>query len=522
MRPAATGGGRALLAIGFVAGYVALDWLSYIHPLQQYGITPWNPQPALAIALLMFAGQRWLPLVAAAAALAEVLVRGAPAGPLATALFAAVLALSYAAIARALTGRFVISPELRAQRDVVRLVAVVTVGALVTGFLYIGALLATGLGPSTEPFTALVRFWIGDAVGILVTLPVLLMLVLPSRRAELQALLDRRALFDALFLAGVLVLVFTRSVEQQLRFFYALFLPLVWMATRHGMVGAGIATLAIQMTVIVVGEAGSYPALTIVELQTLLIALAVTGLFLGVTVDERRRAELELRQSMRMRAAGEMAAALAHELNQPLTALTTYARALRIVAEAPERNVALIARTVPKLVEEAERAAEVVSRLRDFFRTGALRLAPTRIDEAAGRTIAALGERATAGAVSLHLRAEAPPPVQADGVQLEIVLRNLLVNAIEAATLAPAPRAVQVAIDTDTEWLRVTVTDSGSGVPAGNAQRIFEPFETSRAAGMGMGLAISRAIIEAHGGKLWVEPGPPGVFRFTLPLREPQ
>ena len=518
---AAAGGGRALLGIAFVAGYVALDWLSYIHPLQQYGITPWNPQPALAIAFLMFAGQRWLPLVAAAAAIAEVLVRGAPAGPLATALFAAVLALSYAAITRALTGRFVISPELRTQRDVVRLVAVVTVGALVTGFLYIGALLATGLGPSTEPFTALVRFWIGDAVGILVTLPVVLMMVVPSRRGDLRALLERRALLDALFLALILVLVFTRPVEQQLRFFYALFLPLVWMATRYGMVGAGVATLAIQMTVIVVGEAGSYPALTIVELQTLLIALAVTGLFLGVTVDERRRAELELSRSMRMRAAGEMAAALAHELNQPLTSLTTYARALRIVAESPERDLALIARTVPKLVEEAERAAEVVSRLRDFFRTGALRLAPIRIDEAANRAIASLAERAATAAVSLRLRADSAPPVQADGVQLEIVLRNLIGNAIEAAALAPLPRAVLVAIESDAEWLRVTVTDSGSGVPAGNVERVFEPFETSRAAGMGMGLAISRAIIEAHGGRLWVEPGPPGVFRFRLPLHEP-
>ena len=519
---AAAGARPLLLGLAFAASYVLLDWVSFIHPLQQYGITPWNPQPALAIALLMFAGQRWLPLVAAAAAAAEVLVRGAPAGPFATLLFAGVLALCYAAIARALTGRFVISPELRSRRDVVRLVAVVTVGALVTGFLYIGVLLATGLGPAAQPFAALVRFWIGDAVGILVTLPVVFMLAVPARRAQLRELLDRRALFDALFLAGTLVVVFTRPVEQQLRFFYALFLPLVWLATRHGMAGAGIATLAIQMAVIVVGEAGSYPALTIFELQSLLMALAVTGLFLGVTVDERARAERELRHSMRMRAAGEMAAALAHELNQPLTSLTTYARALRIIAESPERDMALLARTVPKLVDEAERAAEVVRRLRDFFRTGATQLAPLRLEEAAARAVAALAERAAAADVALRLEGGARAPVvEADAVQLDIVLRNLLGNAIEAAAAAAPPRSVRVALDWDAQRLRADVLDSGPGVPPADVERVFEPFETTRASGMGMGLAISRAIIEAHGGALWAEPGPPGHFRFTLPLRHP-
>jgi hypothetical protein len=125
----------ALLGAAFVAGYIALDWLSYIHPMQQFGITPWNPQPALAIGLLALRGQRWLPAVFLAAVLSEWLVRGAHAGWPATLVIGAVLALCYAAIARALTGRYAVRPELDSRRDAIRLVAVVAAGALATCIL---------------------------------------------------------------------------------------------------------------------------------------------------------------------------------------------------------------------------------------------------------------------------------------------------------------------------------------------------------------------------------------------------
>src|SRR6185436_2393653 len=104
---------RMGLAVGFAAGYLALDWMSYIHPMQQYSITPWNPQPALAIALLMLGGQRWLPVVFAAVLSAEWIVRGAPASLPTTLLITAVLTLGYAAIARALTSRFSVNPPSR-------------------------------------------------------------------------------------------------------------------------------------------------------------------------------------------------------------------------------------------------------------------------------------------------------------------------------------------------------------------------------------------------------------------------
>ena len=512
--------GLVVVAVGFIVGYLALDWVSYIHPMQRFSITPWNPQPALAIALLMLGGQRWITLVFAGTLLAEWFVRGnSPVAP-STLLVAAVLALGYAAIARTLCGRFAIGAALDSLRDVLRLVGVAGVGALATGILYIAALLAGGLGPIDDPFLALVQFWIGDAVGIVVTLPFLLMITVPERRAELASIIrGRRSLAYAAL--AVLALILLAPAAYQVRFFYVLFLPLILIATRYGLAGATFATLLIQAALIVTGELAGRETLTVFELQAFLIALTVTGLFLGVTVDERRRAEQELRRTMRMAAAGEMAAALAHELNQPLASLASYARASQLLARAPERDSGRLEETLGKLVAEASRAAEVVRRLRDFFRTGATRLAPASLDEVASRVIALLDARAQALGVTLrHEATQSIPPLLVDELQVEVVIRNLLSNALEAAAARGGRREVRFEISRDAGLVTATVADSGGGIAPEDAQRIFEPFTTTRATGMGMGLAISRAIVEAHGGKLWAEAGNGGVFRFTLPASD--
>jgi signal transduction histidine kinase len=508
---------RALLAGGFLAGYLLLDWVSYIHPMQQYSITPWNPQPALAIALLLFGGQSWLPAVFIAAVAAEWLVRGAVPYSASTLLIGAVLTLGYAAIAQAMRGRLSIAPGLESRVDVVRLVGVIAVGAFATGVLYIAALLASGLGPLDKPFEALARFFIGDTVGIMVTLPFLLMLAVPARRVEMRDILGKpETLLHAGATVAALAVLFVDPAGQSPRYFYVVFLPLVAIAVRYGLAGSIIAMLVIQAAVIAAGEFAGLQALTVFEFQALLIALTVTGLFLGVAVDERQRAERELRESLRLAAAGEMAAALAHELNQPLTALANYARASQVLTQSGDME--RLEETLAKLVSEAARAAEVVRGLRDFFRTGATRLAPLAVGEVADRVVASLRERAGALGVTLRSDTTPVPSVLADELQLEVVIRNLLVNGMQAAAASQGGREVQLRVTRDADgFVRTTVRDSGSGVAPADAQRIFQPFETSRATGMGMGLAISRAIVAAHGGRLWTEPGDGGVFCFTLP-----
>lgn len=521
--PAALGAARATLAsVGFVAGYILLDRLSYIHPLEQYGITPWNPQPALAIALLLVGGQRWLPAAFAAVVAAEWIVRGAPAGVAGTLLLGAVLTLAYAAIARALAKPFAIDPALASRRDAIRLVGVVIVGSLVTGALYVAALASLGLRPDAGLLAALLRFWIGEAVGILVTLPPMLMACVPARRQEMRAMFERaETLAYAASIALAIWLVFQRPVAEQFKFFYVMFLPLVWVATRFGMIGAALTAVAIQLGLIVEVQVGAYQAVTVFELQAFLIALTITGLFLGVAIDERRRAAEELRRSMRLATAGEMAAALAHEINQPLTALSTYARASQMLAAADPPDRARLHETLDRLAAESARAGEVVRRLRDFFRTGATQLAPRSLAEAALRATEAARPQAAAHGVEIECHGSVGQKHLVDDVQMQVVLRNLLANAIEAAAGAVVPRRVRVEVRPDADGaVSVSVRDTGPGVRREDAERIFEPFESTRATGMGMGLAISRAIVEAHGGRLWAEPGPEGVFVFTVPRAE--
>jgi two-component system, LuxR family, sensor kinase FixL len=266
-----------------------------------------------------------------------------------------------------------------------------------------------------------------------------------------------------------------------------------------------------------------YQTLTVFELQALLMALTITGFFLGVTVEERERAAFELRESLRLAAAGEMAAALAHELNQPLTALSSYAKASQLLAQSRDSGRAQLLETLQKLVNEATRAADVVRRLRDFFSTGATHLRDASLPKLVASVIESLRPRAETTGVRIQLRApERLPCVLIDSLQIEVVIRNLIVNAIEAVADAPGDKkSIMVEIDPDNAGnIQLTVTDSGPGITLDRMQYLFEPFSTTKATGMGMGLAISRAIVEGHGGTLWARPGSRGVLGFTLPLRE--
>jgi signal transduction histidine kinase len=512
---------RVRLLATFVAGYLFLDWLSYIHPLQQSSITPWNPHPALAVGLLALYGQRFLPIVFLSVLVAEVVVRQMPTGLASTMLVSLVLTLGYGAVAAALSGLVPVSDALESRRGLLRLIGVIVIGTLVTGNLYVGALWASGADLPGRYFAALIQFWIGDCVGVLVTLPLLLIWADPVKRKELISAFSEPVLYlQAALVTLTLWLVFGPIFSQPFKFFYVLFLPLIWISVRFGLVGAALAVLAIQLGVILAAQLTAYPALTVFELQALLIAVTITGLFLGVTVDERRRVAQDLRQSLRLAAAGEMSAALAHELNQPLAALGNYARASVLMAHAPELDRAQLTETLEKVLAESNRAAEVVRRLRDFFRTGATQLEESSLPRVAEAVVLSLRARAGQLGINLEQRVDGRTQnVLIDPIQIEIVLRNLVANGVEAAGSAPAPRSVTVEIGPgESGFVRTVVRDSGTGIAPELREQVFEPFWSSRATGMGMGLAISRAIIEAHGGRIWAEAEGGGVFGFTLPV----
>ncbi|HSI53351.1 MAG: ATP-binding protein [Ramlibacter sp.] len=505
------------LAACFLAAYALLDWASYIRPFQGLNITPWNPQPAVAIALLVY-NRRWFWLVVVGVVASEVIVRGWPGEWVPALASALALALTYAAVARALLQRTDLRRPLASRTALGWFIGVVTIGALFDAVFYVFA-------HSVENTTAgaVVRYWVGDAVGILVTLPLLMMAMNSASRAELLGTL-RAGSFWTGVIASMLLLwfVFGRGEQDYFKYFYLLLLPVVWASARFGLAGAVLASGVTQLGLIAAAQLALRHDLTLFELQALMAASTMIALLVGSLVDERERAAAELRATLKSAAAGQMAAALAHELSQPLTALNNYARAAGMLAQGGQLNPARsdqLPQLMASIARETQRAGDIVRRLRDFFKSGATSL--QRISP--GRSVAEVVESHVAYAkqmgVDVHLEFPSDMPwLLADPVQLGVVLRNLIANAIESASLAPDGRQVTIRIALVGEGVLIEVLDSGRGIDAGRLETVFDTFPSAKAGGLGVGLSICRALVNAHGGKLWAVPGPGGHFSLLLPV----
>jgi two-component system, LuxR family, sensor kinase FixL len=510
-------------ALLLAACYVALDWASYIYPLGPFNITPWNPPPALSVVWMMLGGLRYAPVVFIAALVADVLVRHAPGGLAVTVATSMVLAAGYAAIAAALRYFFKSDARLRDTRLLSIFCVLSAVGAALVASLYVGVLWAAGFPVGESYGTAAFRFWLGDTVGILVTAPLLLVAADPGERERLaRSWRKPETVLQFTVMIAAAVFVFRTTGEEPSKYFYVLFLPLIWIASRGGLVGATLASGIVQVGVVLGAHGGTVHSLAIVDLQTLVAALTLTGLFLGVMMDERERAGDSLKRSLRLAAAGEMAGAIAHEINQPIAALANYGRACQLILKRDEHHIprAELESAIERMLGESRRAADVVARLREFFRTGTTQLeAVTAVEllQSARRTGAGLNE---SGEVAFTVEeSEIEPHLMVDRLQIELVLRNLVANAFEAVANQPSGRKQVTVSAHPVEEGRILfrVADSGPGVPSSERGRLFEPFSGSKPKGMGLGLAVSRAIAEAHGGSLTMAPMDQTEFHLVLP-----
>jgi two-component system sensor kinase FixL len=238
---------------------------------------------------------------------------------------------------------------------------------------------------------------------------------------------------------------------------------------------------------------------------------------------ERRLRELsdELLRVSRLSELGQMASALAHELNQPLTATMNYVQASRRLLQAPvEQSAEKADEFMIKAVKQVERAASIIRGLREFVeKTVGQRTVEDINDvvkEASGLALIGTAEKGVVAALRLGTDL---PLVLIDRVQIQQVLLNLLRNAVEAIEDSNR-REILIETDlVDDELVEVAVHDTGSGLPASVAKRLFQPFVTTKAHGIGIGLSISHSIVRAHNGRLWATPRPGGgtTFRFTLP-----
>ncbi len=621
-------------SIAFVVLFLLLEWLSGVRPLYALHVSPWSPQWGLALAFLVAFGGRALPAVALAVVAGEVLPGHAPPQAPATYLAALWLVACFAALA-ALWRRILAPGHELTALGASRLAIVSALGLLAAAFGFVTLHFAAVTLPGDDVLPAAIRWWIGSLNGVLVVTPLLALGPRggrdePVSRVEAADLLPR-----LLVVLVTLVAAFLLPAADQLRFFYLLFVPVVWIALRWQWRGALLAVLVVQLGLLVVAET-RIPTARFIDLQFFLLVLTLTGLLLGLVVaeharalarveageaeqrallamapdailltdaggavrtlnaaalhlfgpqapgapitrlleglaltanegrtaltgrrgdqeafpaevawarpaaargqghlvivrdvTERRRAEAQLRErdavlagAMRFAVAGEMASALAHELNQPITALVSYLRACELLA--PGDNERLRA-TLDKSVREAIRASDVLHRLRDFYQGSPPRSGPVRPSDLCRTVVAAFAERCRQAEAQLEFVDDpAAPTVTADATQLEIVLHNLLANALEAVAGVPADRRrVVLTLAHDGERLTFTVEDSGGGVTPTMQRTLFQPFVTDKVHGMGLGLAISQSLARAHGGDLVLQPGSHlGGARFvaSLPL----
>jgi C4-dicarboxylate-specific signal transduction histidine kinase len=219
---------------------------------------------------------------------------------------------------------------------------------------------------------------------------------------------------------------------------------------------------------------------------------------------------------------GELTASISHEVNQPIAAIVTNGQVgLRLLAlEIPRPDDMRV--TVERIVRDANRASDIIQRIRALAKRTQPQMLSLDINDVINEATLLVQREVSGHGVSLRTElASALPPVLGDRVQLQQVIINLLINGVEAmASITDRPRDLLIRSQREAEQVHVAVHDSGIGIESGTAEQLFSAFFTTKTSGMGMGLSISRSIIRAHGGRLWVVPNPDhgAAFQFTVPV----
>ena len=509
------------VAVAYLAGYALLDRLSYVYGYGNLNITPWNPPTGLSLALILLFGRRFLPWVVVAPAFGDLLVRGLPLPASAEIASVLIIGGGYAAAATLLLSpRLSFDATLSSRRSLLLLGLVAAGSAALVAAAFVGMLTVLDIVPAADFARAGLRFWVGDVIGIAVLTPFLL--VVATRRRWPRLSWELVGLHALILLA--LWMVFGVIDAYRFQVFYILFLPIVWTAVRFGLEGVTGTLLVAQLGLMAVIHFTKATSAEVTAYQALMVVLAFTGLAVGVLITEQQRTERRLRlneealnRSLRLNTMGEFAAALAHEINQPLAAMANYARVLK---DAAQPGVA--AEAAEHIVKQVDRAGEVVRRLRDLIRLGRGATEVVNLPAAIDEALLHCGPELDRQGVRIDVHAGPDlPEVAADPLQLQQVLINLMRNSVEALAGA-GRRDGRIGIEARPQGaaeVLVSVRDDGPGFAPDVVAAATTPFATTKAEGLGLGLALARSIVEAHGGRLSIDSDRRGaVVAFSLPV----
>ena len=244
--------------------------------------------------------------------------------------------------------------------------------------------------------------------------------------------------------------------------------------------------------------------------------------------DIARKRQNELAHISRVNTIGELTASLAHEINQPLSAISNYAqgcvRRLKNLSGANDGESRDILDAMKRVASEAERASQVIKRIRELVRKSEASMEEVDISKALKDAVEIIQPEALRNGIVVEINKTARPnSIVADKIQIEQVLLNLIGNAMESTMSASGPRTIVISTATNADGeVVISIKDNGVGIGEKDTEQLFEAFYTTKTKGMGMGLSISRTIIETYGGRLWAEPSPDGgaIFSFSIPASD--
>ena len=533
--------GAVAPALIVAAGYYVASRLGFLFTLQPHPISVlWPANSLLMAALLLAAPRTWWMFIAAAlpAHLLAQLQSGVP--------VAMVLGWFASNCSEALLGaglvRAVVGGPLRLDsfRNAIAFLLMCAVTApLLSSFLDAALVKLAGWGESGYWELARLRFF-SNVLAVLVIVPLILAwaeLGWPRlRNLPPHRIAEVLAVFGGLLLTCALIFgmgEIDRSYAPAL--YYAPLPFLLWAAVRLGTAATASALFMTTLLTIwgAVSGYGPFAAFPPDEaartMQVFLIALSVPLLLLAVVLEERVRStreaqdqRLQLTHLSRVAMLGEMSGGLAHELNQPLTAILSNAQAAQhFIANNKVIDPEELSEILRDIIAADLRAGEVILRLRALFKRGETHFQRLDLNELVRETLGlAHGDLATRGIEARAQLAESLAPIQGDRIQLQQVMLNLIMNASEAmAASASADRRLTIRTGAVEGGVQISFVDGGPGFPGEAYDKLFEPFYTTKPQGLGLGLSISRSIILAHQGRLWgtSTPGHGASFFIVLP-----
>ena len=501
--------GRGSIVLAYLAAYLALEWATYLPGFSQLGVTPWNPSQGLAFALVLLLGLGYAPAVLVAPLIADFFIRRLTlpwwVGLIEIVLTNAMYLLAMALLVRRQT-RF--DRALGSMRDMVLLSLVVVGGAALVSLVYVAVLFLTGMMAGADVLPSILRYWAGDVIGILLVTPFLL--ILATQRLRIAPTFEAGLQVAAILLAITIVL--WAGPDYQPQFMYLLFLPVIWIAMRSGLAGVTAGLVLMQIGLMIGLHATSATPLQVSTFQAALMSLVLAGLAIGSLISERERSEMQVRlqqaavaRAGRIASLGSFSTSIAHEINQPLTAVGNYTRVVLRSLEGDPPALSEAKGAASKAVAQVDRAAEVIRRLRGLLQSGRVEISPTPVSAIVRESVELVApECAEAQTVFEPDVARGLPLVMADRLQIEQVIVNLVRNSLEAmARLPEGRRRVILKVEpAGSLHVEFTVMDQGPGFPEGFDMDKIGPGQTDKATGMGIGLVLCKSVIEAHGGQL--------------------